>query len=43
MELADRHELRVAAVGVACAGPMTANCETVSPVEPLGVARVPAP
>ena len=32
MELADRHDLRVAAVGVGCAGPITANCETVSPV-----------
>ncbi|HET9546912.1 MAG TPA: ROK family protein [Desertimonas sp.] len=32
MELADRHDLRVASVGVGCAGPITANCETVSPV-----------
>ena len=31
MELADRHELRVGAVGIGCAGPITANCETVSP------------
>ncbi len=31
MELADRHELRVAAVGIGCAGPITTNCETVSP------------
>ena len=32
MELADRHELRVAAVGIGCAGPIGPNCETVSPV-----------
>ena len=33
MELADRHELRVAAVGIGCAGPIGTNCETVSPVD----------
>jgi glucokinase len=32
LELAERHELRVAAVGIGSAGPITANCETVSPV-----------
>jgi glucokinase len=32
LELADRHDLRVAAVGVGCPGPITGNCETVSPV-----------
>jgi len=32
MALADRHEIRIAAVGIGCAGPITANCETVSPV-----------
>lgn len=32
LALADRHEIRVAAVGVGCAGPITANCEAVSPV-----------
>ncbi len=31
MELADRHELRVAAVGIGCAGPIGPNCDTVSP------------
>jgi glucokinase len=31
LELADRHELRVAAVGIGCAGPIGPNCETVSP------------
>ena len=31
MELADRHELRVAAVGIGCTGPIGPNCETVSP------------
>lgn len=30
--LADRHELRIAAVGIGCDGPITANCEAVSPV-----------
>ena len=32
MELADRHELRISAVGVSCVGPVGPNCETVSPV-----------
>jgi glucokinase len=32
LELADRHELRVTAVGIGTSGPCTANCETVSPV-----------
>ena len=32
MALADRHEIRIAAVGIGCAGAITANCETVSPV-----------
>ncbi len=32
MALADRHEIRIAAVGIGCVGPITANCETVSPV-----------
>ena len=31
MSLADRHEIRIAAVGIACVGPITFNCETVSP------------
>jgi len=31
VELADRHELRVAAVGIGCAGPIGPNCDTVSP------------
>jgi glucokinase len=31
LELADRHDLRIAAVGVGCAGPITGNCESVSP------------
>ena len=31
MEHADRHDLRVAAVGVGCSGPITSNCESVSP------------
>lgn len=30
--LADKHDLRIAAVGVGSVGPITANCETVSPV-----------
>ncbi len=30
--LADRHELRIAAVGIGCDCPITANCEAVSPV-----------
>ena len=32
LDLADRHDLRIAAVGVGCPGPITGNCETVSPV-----------
>lgn len=32
LELAERHGLRVAAVGIGSAGPITVNCETVSPV-----------
>jgi glucokinase len=32
LDLADRHDLRVAAAGVGCPGPITGNCETVSPV-----------
>jgi glucokinase len=32
MSLADRHEIRIAAVGIASAGPITTNCETVSPM-----------
>lgn len=32
LELADKHELRVAAVGIGSSGPITLNCETVSPV-----------
>jgi glucokinase len=32
LDLADHHDLRVAAVGVGCVGPISANCETVSPV-----------
>ena len=32
MSLADRHEIRIAAVGIACTGPVTVNCETVSPI-----------
>jgi glucokinase len=32
LEAADRHEVRVVSVGVGSAGPITRNCETVSPV-----------
>ncbi len=32
LEAADRHEVRVACVGVGSAGPITRHCETVSPV-----------
>jgi glucokinase len=32
LELADHHDLRVAAVGVGCTGPIARNCEIVSPV-----------
>lgn len=32
LEAADRHGVRVAAVGIGSAGPITRNCETVSPV-----------
>lgn len=32
MSLADKHELRISAVGISCCGPVTPNCETVSPV-----------
>ena len=42
MDAAERHGVRVAAVGVGSAGPITRNCETVSPVEHPGVAGVPA-
>lgn len=30
--LADKHELRIAAVGIGSSGPITPNCETVSPI-----------
>lgn len=32
MAAADRHELRITAVGISCPGPITPNCEAVSPV-----------
>jgi glucokinase len=32
LDLADHHDLRIAAVGVGCVGPITPNCEAVSPV-----------
>ena len=32
LDAADRHGVRVAAVGIGSAGPITRNCETVSPV-----------
>jgi glucokinase len=32
LEAADRHEVRVVSVGVGSAGPITRNCETVSPI-----------
>ena len=32
LDAADRHGVRIAAVGVGSAGPITRNCETVSPV-----------
>jgi glucokinase len=32
LEVADRHEVRVACIGVGSAGPITRHCETVSPV-----------
>jgi glucokinase len=32
LEAADRHEVRVACVGIGSAGPITRHCETVSPV-----------
>jgi len=32
LDAADRHGVRVAAIGVGSAGPITRNCETVSPV-----------
>ncbi|CAN5749320.1 hypothetical protein BH24ACT5_BH24ACT5_19880 [soil metagenome] len=32
MDLAEHHGVRVTTVGIGCAGPITSNCETVSPV-----------
>jgi glucokinase len=32
LDAADRHEVRVACLGVGSAGPITRNCETISPV-----------
>jgi glucokinase len=32
LDAADRHDVRVAAIGVGSAGPITRNCETISPV-----------
>jgi len=32
LDSAERHGVRVAAVGIASSGPITANCETISPV-----------
>ena len=32
LDAADRHDVRIAAVGIGSAGPITRNCETISPV-----------